>query len=121
MGADPLTRQRSPWERQNVLPEQFQQAMAAAGSKVSTYVRRVGDGSLRAIVALEPAGWHASVSFVDHRGEPSRYPTWDELTHFRYDLLPDDLDFVMHLPPPDDYVAVHDTTFHLHQHPEIEQ
>jgi hypothetical protein len=25
---------------------------------------------------------------------------------------------VMHLPPEAEYVAVHDTTFHLHEHPE---
>jgi hypothetical protein len=78
----------------------------------------VGDGSLRALVAQEPAGWHLSISFVDDRGRPSRYPRWDEITHARAELLPAELGFVMHLPPDDDYVALHDTTFHLHEHPE---
>lgn len=77
----------------------------------------MSDGLLWAIVAEEPGGWHLSVSFRDHRGVAARYPTWDELAHARYVLMPDDIDVVMHLPPPADYVAVHDTTFHLHEHP----
>lgn len=79
--------------------------------------RDVLDGTLVAIVAEEPEGWHLSISFRDHRHRLSRYPTWDEIRDARYDLLPADLDFVMHLPPPDEYVNVHATTFHLHEHP----
>lgn len=80
--------------------------------------RRVGDGTLWAIVSNEPWGWHLSVSFRNPRNELTRYPTWDELTHARYELLPDDIDVVMHLPPPAEYVALHDTTFHLHEQPD---
>lgn len=72
---------------------------------------------LRVLVALEPEGWHLSISFANHKGELTRYPRWDEIIHARAELLPPDVGFVMHLPPEDEYVALHDTTFHLHQHP----
>jgi hypothetical protein len=36
----------------------------------------------------------------------------------RDEFLPAAAAFVMHLPTLDEYVAVHDTTFHLHEHPE---
>ena len=107
----PLTRQRSPWRHiggTEILP----------GHHAAMFARRVGDGVLRAFVAEEPNGWHLSISFVDHRGRASRYPSWDEITHARGELLPPDIGFVMHLPPEGEYVAVHDTTFHLHEHPE---
>ena len=110
-GARPITRQRSPWLTAGTVP-------TAPGWSATAHVRRVGDGQLRALVADEPAGWHMSISFVDHRGRPARYPRWDEITHARDELLPADLAFVMHLPTADEYVAVHDTTFHLHQYPE---
>jgi hypothetical protein len=109
-GPRPLSRQRSQWR-----PLPAAQFLPVGGQALG---RNVSDGVLFAIVADEPAGWHLSVSFRDHRGQYTRYPTWDELAHARYELLPDDIDVVMHLPPPDQYVAVHDTTFHLHEHPE---
>lgn len=113
-GPRPLQIQRSPWVPVdlNLLPE------AIGGVAVLWYRRYVNDGTLYACVADEPQGWHMSVSFRDKRNKLSRYPRWDELTHARYHLLPADIDVVMHLPPPTEYVAVHDTTFHLHQHPE---
>jgi hypothetical protein len=91
------------------------------GAMAANWFRRnVSDGRLTVCVAIEPQiGWHLSISFTDHRPNViSRYPTWDEITHARYLLLPDELDFVMHLPPTDEYVSVHATTFHLHQWPE---
>jgi hypothetical protein len=60
--------------------------------------------------------WHLSVSHTIRGTRAPRYPTWDELADARYTLLPDDIDVVMHLPPPSEYVAVHDTTFHLHEY-----
>jgi hypothetical protein len=87
-----------------------------AGARV--WRRKVHDGVLVAIVADEPLGWHLSISHRDHHDELRRYPSWDEIAHARYELLPNDVDFVMHLPPPDEYVATHPTTFHLHEHPE---
>ena len=108
----PLTKQRSPW---------VERGMVRLTDHVLrvVLVRRVHDGTLRAIVAEEPSGWHASISHAFTKsGRGGRYPTWDELAHARYELLPEDIDVVMHLPPPGEYVALHDTTFHLHEHPE---
>jgi hypothetical protein len=111
MGAKPLSRQRSPWRHVGSAP-------TVPGWTADLHVREVGDGMLRALVAEEPTGWHLSISFVDRKGRASRYPRWDEITHARAELLPGDVGFVMHLPPDGEYVAVHDTTFHLHEHPE---
>jgi hypothetical protein len=111
-GPHPIDPQRSPWRRKG--------SLQVEGVVLAVYVRRVDDGVLAAMVGEEPNGWHASVSFRDPDGALSRYPTWDELAHARYELLPGHLDFVMHLPPVDEYVAVHPTTFHLHEHPERE-
>jgi len=103
-GPNPATRQRSPWLEAEPM-------FGGAGPRV--FQRNVGDGRLTALVADEPViGWHLSIS------HPRRYPSWDEIAHARYSLLPADLDFVMHLPPLDEYVAIHDNCFHLHQHPE---
>lgn len=112
MRREPLTRQRSSWA------DHGQVRLPGCPVPASQYTRSVSDGVLLALVADEPfIGWHASISFRDHRSRPSRYPTWDELADAREQLLPDHLEFVMHFPPPEQYVAVHPTTFHLHQHP----
>ena len=111
MSTRPLHVQRSPWLL-------VQQLNLGTGVDLDWWERTVSDGLLRAFVGEEEIGWHLSISFRDHRGNPSRYPSWDEIAHARYELLPTDRDFVMHLPPPSEYVAVHDTTFHLHEHPE---
>jgi hypothetical protein len=88
----------------------------AGSTRVRLYRRRVHDGELQAIISYDLDGWHLSIS---HRGHSERrakrYPTWDELAHGRYVLMPEGLDMVMHLPPASDYVALHDTTFHLHE------
>ncbi|MGE0796200.1 MAG: hypothetical protein AB7O29_12795, partial [Acidimicrobiia bacterium] len=84
----PITKARSTWEEQD-----------------GWWLRRVADGQLRAIVVEEPLGWHLSISFIDHRGRPARYPRWDEIADARDLLLPADVGFVMHLPPADEYVA----------------
>ena len=110
-GARPITRQRSPWEP-------FGHVDEIQGCPAAWHRRSVGDGLLTACVVEEPLGWHMSISFRDNRGDNSRYPRWDEITHAREALLPSEVGFVMHLPPSDEYVAVHDTTFHLHEFPE---
>lgn len=84
-----------------------QQALGAVGIK--GYRCTVDDGDLRVIIALEPVGWHLSISHAD------RYPTWDEIADARYDLLDDGITMAMLLPPRDQYVNLHDTTFHLHE------
>lgn len=110
----PITRQRSAW----ILDETDRPS--PTGYPTAYYWRKVNSGTLWAIVADEPSagGWHLSISFRDHRGEPTRYPTWDEIAHARDALLPDDVGFVMHLPAAGEYVALHATTFHLHEYPE---
>jgi len=105
----PLTRQRSPWME----VKEHTDIEVFLGAKV--FHRRVADGTLFAIVAEEPEGWHLSISFRNHRRELTRYPHWDEIADARYKLLPDDITMAMLLPPPEEYVAVHDTTFHLHE------
>lgn len=82
---------------------------------VASAARNVHDGQLRAIVTIDLGLWHLSVSFIDHKGRPSRYPTWDELADARYQLMPDDITVAMLMPPPGEFVAVHDSTFHIHQ------
>ena len=77
--------------------------------------RNVSDGDLIAIVGHEPKGWHLSISFADHHGRGTRYPRWDEISEARYSLVPHDLAMAMILPPPSEFVAIHDTTFHLHE------
>jgi hypothetical protein len=105
----PMTKIRSDWEliREN--------EMASLGHPVNWYTRNTHDGTLLAGVDELPDGWHMSISFRDHRGNLSRYPKWDEIFNARDRLLPADKTFVMILPPMDEYVALHDTTFHLHE------
>lgn len=107
----PLDRQRSPWEERRDLRQEL------FGCEVKTYMRRVHDGLLVALAGREPAGWHLSISFRDHRGELTRYPTWDEQVHAVRSLLPPELTYCMILPPDgEDYVSLHDTTFHWHEY-----
>jgi hypothetical protein len=108
----PITKIRSEW-----MHEPTWGFVVITGVPAAWSSRRVSDGLLRALVAEEPMGWHMSISFVDHRGKPSRYPRWDEIAHARDELLPADVEFVMFLPRSGEYVALHDTTFHLHEHP----
>jgi hypothetical protein len=44
---------------------------------------------------------------------PKRYPTWDEIAHLRYKMLPQDRAYAMLLPNPKDYVAIAKNMFHL--------
>jgi hypothetical protein len=78
------------------------------------YQKEVEDGHLTVFVGPEPAGYHMSIS---HRTNwtrvPGRYPTWDEIVEARYQFCPANMTMVMHLPPKEEYVNVHDTTFHL--------
>lgn len=108
MGArDPLTKQRSSWRPMK--------GMTIGGVKTDAFVRNVHDGRLRALVSHEPQGWHLSISHVKPNGEPGRYPTWDEIAHADEELLPSEVTMAMILPPADEYVAHHPTTFHLNE------
>lgn len=63
----------------------------------------------------EPDGFHLSISHrrSDGTRRPGRYPTWDEIYDARYRFGPLDKTLAMLLPPQDEYVNVHETTFHL--------
>lgn len=82
--------------------------------------RQVHDGTLSAIVTCNPPsahrpGWHLSISHAGAGKRPGRYPSWDEITDARYDLVPDEVTMALLLPSRAEYVAVHPTTFQLHQ------
>jgi len=61
------------------------------------------------IVGQSEYGWHLSIS------HPERYPTWDEIKEARFQLTPHNVTMAMILPPPDEYVNIHENCFHLWQ------
>jgi len=115
----PITRQRSEW-REVADPSTLAIADVVGSTDVHVYLRLVGDGHLRAIRSTDAGKLHLSVSWAPQserqaRRRAWRYPTWDELADARDVLLPAELEFAMILPRSSEYVALHDTTFHLHQ------
>jgi hypothetical protein len=65
-------------------------------------------GKVKIILGYGPVhGWHLSVS------HPERYPTWDEIAHARYSLVPNEVNMGMLLPPKEDFVNVHNFCFQL--------
>jgi hypothetical protein len=117
MERNPLSKQRSPWEFDH--HEDMPDPMGGiVPIRAWFHRRRVNDGTLWAIVNELPIGWHMSISFRDKRNKLTRYPTWDEIMHARDALLPEEIAFVMHMPLVEEYVAAHDTTFHIHEFPE---
>ena len=66
-------------------------------------------GGCTVFVGRSEQGWHASIS------HPSRYPTWDEIAHARYSLVPGGVTMAMLLPPQSEFVNVHTNCFHLWQ------
>lgn len=75
----------------------------------SPETKRFKSGNLNVLVSQEPDGMHLSIS------HPHRYPSWDEIKSARYDLLPSEKTFAMILPPPGDYVNIHENCFHLYE------
>jgi hypothetical protein len=118
----PREKARSPWQEFQWPVELAAQLEDAGAKVVGSWQRNVSDGWLIALVTINPpgpeGGWHLSISFRDHKGRLSRYPRWDEITSARYCFCPDDLVMCMLLPPPDEYISLHDTTFQLHEHRE---
>jgi hypothetical protein len=67
-------------------------------------------GDCRVLVGFDQSiGFHLSISCKD------RYPTWDEVAHARYHLIPNEATMAFVLPPMEEYVNIHDYTFHLWQ------
>lgn len=96
--------------------------LAAGCTEVMIRRRRVHRGELRAIRSCDPPNyeWHLSMSYwpSGHRARRRvrRLPTWDELMHARYELLPHNIDVVMLLPPASaEFVNANEMTFHLHE------
>ena len=90
------------------------------GVPTRVYQYDVHDGHLTVLVShYSDQGWHLSISHRTNeiRPKPGRYPTWDEIADARYQLLPNDITMAMLLPPRQQYLNLHDTTFHLHEIP----
>jgi hypothetical protein len=83
---------------------------------MDTYQVAVHDGFLSVICSVDDGKLHMSIShqvMVDGKNRPGRYPTWDEIKEARYRFMPVNTTAAMFLPPMDEYVNVHSTTFHL--------
>jgi hypothetical protein len=70
-------------------------------------------GRLQVIVGPEPIGFHLSISFTPLFGAKARYPSWEEIIEARWEFCPPAMTLAMLLPPKEQYVNLHDTTFHL--------
>lgn len=84
-----------------------------------TWQRDVKDGHLTVMVGREPeVGWHLSISHRTNHNppRPGRNPKWGEIKDARYRFCPHDVAMCMILPPPDEYVNIHETCFHLWEH-----
>lgn len=112
-----------PWQR--IERGQLGDSLAAmtGAPNLRSYQREVEDGHLSVLVGAEAAQngprWHLSISHrtSEHPPKPGRYPTWDEIKDARYRFMPGDIYVAQILPPEDEFVNVHATTFHLWQIP----
>jgi hypothetical protein len=93
--------------------------LLAEAPKMRAWQREVRDGHLSVFAGPEPDRFHLSISHrtSDGRAAPGRYPTWDEIHDARYRFCPLDKTMAMLLPPQDEYVNLHATTFHLWEVP----
>jgi hypothetical protein len=73
----------------------------AGAREVKIFSRRVRDGSQRAIVSCDPPDyeWHLTITHTPTGRHKERYPTWEEVTYARYELLPGHLTMALYLPP----------------------
>lgn len=110
-----------PWQRvqRDAMADITAAATGAPGLRI--YQRDVEDGHLSVMVGAEASEngprWHLSISHRTNGRDPrpGRYPTWDEIKDARYRFMPGDITVAQILPPEDEYVNVHSTTFHLWQ------
>lgn len=92
--------------REAPLPDQVKM-MQAAGT-LEPYLKRYKMGKATILVGKSDAnGWHLSISRTDG------YPSWDEVKKARYELIPNEAEMVMHLPPMEDYINIHEYCFQL--------
>ncbi len=73
--------------------------------ELGTRAYRMGECSI--IVSHSSAGWHISIA------HPARYPSWDEIAHARYRLVPNDVCMALLLPPQEEYVNLHSNCFQM--------
>lgn len=110
-------RRAAGWQEKHV-PGQMAAQLEAG---VRLFQKDAGDGGHLTVFVGRTAsdGWHLSIShrrnLVDALGQhpPMRNPTWEEIRDARYLFIPSDINVAMFLPPPGEYVNVHQTTFHL--------
>ena len=99
-------RKKVPDPQEKELAE-FEQVMLLTG-ELEPYLKSYKMGECNLTLGWSMgAGWHLSIA---HR---LRYPTWDEIAHARYKLIPDLCYVGLILPPSDQYVAIHANCFHL--------
>lgn len=92
------------------------------------YTADIADGQLRAMVSRDETQdgllWHISVSHWSD-GKPDRVPTWDELKHAYYSLVPADVPMVLIFPrkstPKEKYVNVTESCLHLWEQENVDQ
>lgn len=81
------------------------------------YIKDVEDGRLQVLTNATPEGFHLSISHLvldeDNTPAPGRYPTWTEILEAREFFTNPQVRFVMHLPTKEEYVNIHETTFHI--------
>lgn len=98
------------------------------GVVAKTYYAERSDGVLKAMVSCDPVGekqslWHISVSHEskicgpDGKPQLVRCPTWDELKHAKYTLVPVDITMSLVIPKrsTENYVNTHASCLHLYQ------
>lgn len=100
--------------------------LATLAPETRAWQRDIHDGHLSVFAGPEPSGFHLSISHrtnvLGPKGHPmpGRYPTWDEIHDARYRFAPLDKTMAMLLPPQNEYVNLHETTFHLWEIPNEE-
>ena len=70
-------------------------------------------GECQIFAGIEPCGHHGEMRWHMSISHPRRYPSWDEIAHARYAVVPDEANMMMSLPSREDYVNVHQHCFHL--------
>ncbi len=91
------------------LPEQVHHNAQSAGAMIEPGSKFYKMGGCSIILSHSKHGWHMSIA------HPKRYPTWDEIAHARYSLIPNDVPMAMMLPPQEEFINVHANCFQLWQ------
>jgi hypothetical protein len=76
-------------------------------NRANSYLRTFTLGECSVIVTKEYDRWHLSIA------HPRRDPTWEEIKQCRYALLPSTIVVAMLLPPPAQYVNIHEHCFQM--------